>query len=85
MLPTLPPLTRTTPRRVPSANNRTKKSVDAFLDFFQRRIAIKLDECRQLSLTDSGELLRGQIDYYKAQVSTMKWLRQMNAARRNND
>jgi hypothetical protein len=75
-------LTKTTEPRVPAATDSQRVAMDKFLQHFERRINRTLDGYRQLSLTDNSEELRGQIQYHRNQLSTIRWLRAMNTSRR---
>ena len=41
-----------------------------------------LDAARQLTFTDQSASLKGQIQYWRNQLSTIRWLRKMNEQRR---
>lgn len=75
-------LNKTSEPRVPAATDAQRRSMDKFLSHFEHRISAALDSYRQLSLTDSSVELRGQIQYHRAQLATIKWLRSMNTSRR---
>lgn len=79
---TLERLARITEARVPTAPETHRKSTEQFLHYFEHRILAAIDAGRQLTLTDSSDALRGQMEYWQSSVKCIKWLRAMNAQRR---
>jgi hypothetical protein len=84
-MPQFESLVRLTEKRVPPASKRVKRSVDSFLAYFEHRVLASLDAARQLTLIQPGPSTPGQVLYFEHQAQTIKWLRNMNASRRERD